>query len=181
MGAFQRIACVALAALMLSAAAAKSKSKPQPRGIDPALIAGEVKTEGDYRWAIATNVSIYEMWHASDTIILSSIGSLIRYYEFDWEVAPRDGEWIVQGLVLVGTGDESTQPIGIKFWSKERTRLQAELSHKLSLEGKEAVAIFTPSLVECTEAGDCGAQQFRFVNNAAGEVFVGSTKIGSIK
>jgi len=164
---------------MLSAAAAKQK--PQPRGIDSALLSGEVKTEGDYRWALASNVSIYEMWHASDTIILSSIGSLIRYYEFDWEVAPRDGEWIVQGIILVGTGDGDTQPVGIKFWSKERTRLQAELSHKLSLEGKEAIAIFTPSLVECTVAGDCGSHQFRFVTNQAGEVFVGTTKIGSIK
>ena len=179
MGAFRRIACIALAALMLSAAAAKQK--PQPRGIDSALLSGEVKTEGDYRWALASNVSIYEMWHASDTIILSSIGSLIRYYEFDWEVAPRDGEWIVQGIILVGTGDGDTQPVGIKFWSKERTRLQAELSHKLSLESKEAIAIFTPSLVECTVAGDCGSHQFRFVTNQAGEVFVGTTKIGSIK
>lgn len=179
MGAFRRIACIALAALMLSAASAKPK--PQPRGIDPALISGEVKTEGDYRWAVAANVSVYEMWHASDTIILSSIGSLIRYYEFDWEVAPRDGEWIVQGIVLVGSGDLAAQPVGIKFWAKERTRLQAELSHKLSLEGKEAIAIFTPSLAECTDAGDCGTHQFRFVTNAAGEVFVGTTKIGSIK
>lgn len=179
MDAFSRIACVMMAALALSAASAKSK--PQPRGIDPALVTGEIKTEGDYRWALATNISIYEMWHASDTIILSSIGSLIRYYEFDWEVAPRDGDWIVQGIVLVGTGDANTQPIGIKLWSKERTRLQSELSHRLSLEGKEAIAIFTPSLVECTEAGDCGPHQFRFVNNANGDVFVGSTKIGSLK
>lgn len=180
MDVFPRIVGIALAALMLGAATAKPNQ--QPRGIDPALISGEVQTEGAYRWALATNLSVYEMWHASDTIILSSIGTLIRYYEFDWEVAPRDGEWTVLGIVMVGTGDPTAQPVAVKLWSKERTRLQAELSHKLSLEGTEAVAIFTPSLAECTEAGVCsGGAQFRVVGNAAGEVFVGSTKIGSLK
>lgn len=180
MRALQRFACV-LAAVVFCAAAAKPAARPQPRGIDPALIGGEVKVEGDYRWALVANVSAYEMWHASDTIILSAIGTLIRYYEFDWEAAPRDGEWIVQGIVLVGTGDVKAQPVAIKLWAKDRTRLQAELSHKLSLEGKEAIAIFTPSLSECTAEGDCGPQQFRFTSNAAGEVFVGMTRIGSIK
>lgn len=176
-----RIACVAVAAAVLAAAAAKPAQKPAPRGIDPALVAGELKYEGEYRWALVANISAYEMWHASDTIILSSIGTLIRYYEFDWEVAPRDGEWVVQGIVLVGTGDARVQPVAIKLWAKDRTRLQEELSHKLSLEGQEAVAIFTPSLVECTTGGDCGPSQFRFVSNAAGDVFIGTTNIGSIK
>ena len=180
MGALQRIACV-VAAVVLTVAAAKPAPKPAPRGIDPPLITGELRYEGDYRWALVTNVSAYEMWHASDTIILSAIGTLIRYYEFDWESAPRDGEWIVQGIVLVGTGDVKVQPVAIKLWAKDRTRLQEELSHKLSLEGKEAVAIFTPSLGECTPDGDCGPQQFRFTSNAGGDVHVGMTKIGSIK
>jgi hypothetical protein len=180
MRAFQRIACL-LAAIMLSAAAAKPAAKPAPRGIDPALIAGEVRTEGDYRWALVANVSAYEMYHSSETTILSPVGALIRYFEFDWESAPRDAEWTAQGIVLVGTGDTRMQPVAIKFWAKERTRLQEELSHKLSLEGTQAIAIFTPSLVECQAEAECGASQFRFRSNAAGEVFVGSTNIGSIK
>jgi hypothetical protein len=181
MRALTRLACVLIAAVFVAAAAKPSAKPAQPRGIDPALIAGEVRTEGAYRWALVTNISAYEMWHASDTIILSSIGTLIRYYEFDWEVAPRDGEWIVQGIVLVGSGSSRAAPVAIKLWAKERTRLQDELSHKLSLETPEAVAIFTPSLTECTELGDCGPQQLRFTSNAAGEVFVGATRIGSIK
>ncbi|MGE4061811.1 MAG: hypothetical protein AB7E79_00435 [Rhodospirillaceae bacterium] len=176
---FMRTACVFAAAITLAAATAKPAAKP--RGIDPALVAGEVKSEGDYRWALVSNISAYEMWHASDTVILSTIGTLIRYYEFDWEVAPRDAEWVVQGIVLVGTGDTKAPPVAVKLWSKQRTRLQDELSHKLSLEGQEAVAIFTPSLTECTETGDCGPNQFRFSSNAAGEVFVGTTRIGSLK
>jgi len=180
MRALQCFACIILAAV-LAAAAAESASRPSaPRGIDPALISGEINYEGDYRWALVENISAYELWHASDTIILSSIGTLIRYYEFDWEVAPRDGEWVVQGIVLVGAGD-TRAPVAIKLWAKERTRMQSELSHRLSLETKEAVAIFTPSLTECTDAGDCGPTQFRFVSNAAGEVFIGATRIGSIK
>ncbi len=181
MRAFQRIACIAGAAVLLAAAAAKPAPKPAPRGIDPALVVGELKYEGEYRWALVSNISAYELWHASDTIILSSIGTLIRYYEFDWEVAPRDGEWVVQGIVLVGTGNARVQPVAIKLWAKDRTRLQEELSHKFSLEGKEAVTIFTPSLVECSADGDCCARQFRFVSNAAGDVLVGATNIGSIK
>lgn len=179
MRALMRTAFVLAAVALLAAAAAKPA--PRPRGIDPALLAGEVRLEGDYRWALVTNISAYEMWHASDTIILSTIGTLIRYYEFDWEVAPRDAEWVVQGIVLIGTGDTKVPPVAIKLWARERTRLQEELSHKLSLEGQEAVAIFTPALTECTESGDCGAHQFRFTSNAAGEVFVGTTRIGSIK
>jgi hypothetical protein len=169
-----RIACV-VAALLLSAAA-----KPAPRGIDPALV-GEVKVEGNYRWAIVANMSPYEVWHSSDTIILSPVGALIRYMEFDFESAPRDGEWIAQGLVLVGTGDIKMQPVAIKLWSRDRVRLQGEISHALSLERKQAIAIFTPSLVECKTQAECGPDQFRFTSNAAGEVFVGSTMIGSIK
>lgn len=182
MRALARLACVA-AAIMLVSAAAKPAAKPapQPRGIDPALLAGDVMVEGDYRWALVANISAYEMWHASDTVILSQIGTLIRYYEFDWEVAPRDGEWIVQGIVLIGTGNAKVPPVAVKLWARDRTRLQTELSHRLSLEGQEAVAIFTPSLTECTDTGDCGPQQFRFTSNAAGEVFVGMTRIGSIK
>ena len=179
MRALQRILCV-LAAFLL-AAAAKPAAKPVPRGIDPTLITGELKYDGEYRWAIVANMSAYELWHASEATILSPVGALIRYFEFDWESAPRDGDWIVQGVVLVGTGDIKMQPVAIKLWAKDRTRLQEELSHKLSLEGKEAVAIFTPSLTECADAGDCGPQQFRFASNAAGEVFVGSTRIGSIR
>ena len=167
-----RIACAA-AAFALTAAAA-------PRGIDPNLV-GEIKYEGGYRWSIISGVSAYELWHSSDIIILSPVGAIIRYFEFDMESAARDGEWTAQGLVLVGTGDVRMQPVAIKLWSKERTRLQEELSHKLSLEGKQAIAIFTPNLVECETESACGPQQFRFVSNAAGEVFVGTTKIGSIK
>lgn len=172
MRALQRIACAA-AVFVLTAAAA-------PRGIDPNLV-GELKYDGDYRWSVISGMSAYELWHSSDTIILSPVGAIIRYFEFDMESAARDGEWTAQGMVLVGTGDVKVQPVAIKLWAKDRTRLQAELSHKLSLEGKQAVAIFTPNLVECETEAACGPQQFRFASNAAGEVFVGTTKIGSIK
>lgn len=151
------------------------------RGAADPNLAGELKYEGDYRYGLIAGISAYEMWHSSETTILSSVGTLIRYFEFDWESAPRDGAWTVQGIVLVGSGDIKAQPIALKFWAKDRTRLQSELSHKLSLEGMEAVAIFTPSLVECTAESDCSAQQFRFTVNANGEAFVGKTKIGSIK
>lgn len=174
MRALTRTAC----AIVVSAALAAPMAA---RGAADPAAGGDLTYEGDYRYGLISSVSAKELWHTSETTILSSTGALIRYFEFDWEAAPRDGAWIAQGIVLVGTGDVDKPPVAIKFWAKDRTRLQAELSHKLSLEGKEAVAIFTPSLVECSQESDCAGQQFRFASTAAGDVFVGTKKIGSIK
>lgn len=166
------------AALSLFVAVAVAALAPA-RAADNA--AGDLRYAGDFRYQIATGVSAYELWYSSEDLILSPTGAVIRYFKFDWESAPRDQGWIVQGVVLAGTSDSGTTPVAVRLWSRERSRLQTELSRDLSAERGRAIAIFTPSLATCTDETTCTGQAFQISATREGDVFVGTTKIGTIK
>jgi len=141
----------------------------------------EFRYEGDFRYQVADEVSVYELWYSSEQLILSPSGAVIRYFSFDWESAPRDKEWIAQGVVIAGTADTGTTPVAIRLWSRERSRLQTELSRTLSGERGLALAIFTPSLPKCLDEALCPPQRMQISATREGEVLVGTTYVGTIK
>lgn len=153
---------------------------PQARAGDAAGD-GDFRYEGDFRYQIAAGVSAYELWYSSEDLILSPTGAVIRYFKFDWESAPRDREWIAQGVVLAGTAETGSTPVAVRLWAKERSRLQAELSRALSGARGLAVAVFTPSLAECPDEAACAVPRLQITADRAGDVHVGTVKVGTVK